>query len=360
MNTAPDKTPFYKRLAFNLFSVTTIGVVLHVGSSIVTPLLFAILLAVLLLPGIRFFEKGGFNRVCAILFTMALALTIIFSVVYFLSRQVFDFLGDFDMIQERFNVLSSTLQHWVKSQFGITITRQNQYIQHTKENMDAAAILGSTVISITSLLSYVILLPIYTFLILYYRDLIKQFLVSVFKYKHADNVREILYESRAVSQRYIVGLMTDMGIVFALYATGFLVLGVQYALFMAVMAAVLNLLPYIGMIIANFVCMLITLLLSENLSDVFWVGAIILFVHFIDNNILLPRIVGSRVKINALVTLVGVLVGGAICGVPGMFLSVPGLAVLKVIFDRIDELKPYGLMLGGETMKSSRTPAPHS
>lgn len=60
----------------------------------------------------------------------------------------------------------------------------------------------------------------------------------------------------------------------------------------------------------------------------------------------MPMIVGSKVRINALVTIVGVLVGGALCGVPGMFLSIPGLAVLKVIFDRVNGLKPFGLLLG--------------
>ncbi len=148
-----------------------------------------------------------------------------------------------------------------------------------------------------------------------------------------------------------------MGIVCALYASGFLILGIKYALFLALVAAMLNLLPYIGMIIANLFCMLITMVSSENLSDVFWVAVIILVGHLIDNNFLLPRIVGSKVKINALVTLLGVLVGGAICGVPGMFLSVPALAVLKVIFDRVDSLKPYGLLLGGETMDPSGKPA---
>ena len=64
-------------------------------------------------------------------------------------------------------------------------------------------------------------------------------------------------------------------------------------------------------------------------------------------------IVGSKVKINPLVTLLGVLSGGAICGIPGMFLSIPGMAVLKVIFDRVEGLKPFGMMMGDGISKST-------
>jgi predicted PurR-regulated permease PerM len=85
-----------------------------------------------------------------------------------------------------------------------------------------------------------------------------------------------------------------------------------------------------------------------DLGDVLWVGIILAAVQFIDNNFLMPMIVGSKVRINALVTIVGVLVGGALCGVPGMFLSIPGLAVLKVIFDRVNGLKPFGMLLGDD------------
>ncbi len=353
MSIVVDTTPFYKRLAFNLLSLSILSVILYVGQDILMPLFFAILLSVLLLPIIGFFRRNKINKVFAILITLTLSLIAISIIIYFLSRQVSNFLDDFSNIQERLNTLYYSLQHWVKREFGVTITKQNQYIHETQDKMDPASILGLTFVSLTTLLSYLVFLPIYTFLILYYKDLIKSFLIALFKNKHEENVREILYESRAISQRYIVGLMTDMGIVCAMYATGFLVLGIKYALFLALVAAMLNLLPYIGMIIANLFCMLITLVSSENLNDVFWVAVIILVVHLIDNNFLLPRIVGSKVKINALVTLLGVLVGGAICGVPGMFLSIPGLAVLKVIFDRVENLKPYGLMLGAETLVSS-------
>ncbi len=154
---------------------------------------------------------------------------------------------------------------------------------------------------------------------------------------------------------YIIGLLIEMLVVFALNSTGFLIVGIQYAFFLALVAALLNLIPYIGMLVANIFCMVITFVLSESGYDVLWVGAILAVVQFIDNNFLMPLIVGSKVKINALATLLGVLVGGALCGISGMFLSIPGLAVLKVIFDRVDSLKPYGLILGDDSIVNRNT-----
>jgi predicted PurR-regulated permease PerM len=180
--------------------------------------------------------------------------------------------------------------------------------------------------------------------------MIRKFLTEAFTSTSPEEVGSILQASQSVSQSFIAGLMIQMTIVFTLNAIGFLILGIKYAVFLALVAALLNLIPYIGMLVANVLCMLITLISSEvmQVSDVVWVGVILGVVQFIDNNFLMSFIVGSKVRLNALATIVGVLIGGAICGIPGMFLSIPGMAVLKVIFDRVDGLKPYGMLLGDD------------
>jgi predicted PurR-regulated permease PerM len=140
--------------------------------------------------------------------------------------------------------------------------------------------------------------------------------------------------------------MIETGIVFTLNTIGFLVLGIKYAIFLALLAALLNLVPYVGMLVANVFCMLITLVSAEDPKSALWVGIVLAGVQIIDNHFLMPLIVGNKVRINALVTIVGVLIGGLLCGIPGMFLAIPTLAVLKVIFDKVPELNPWGELLG--------------
>jgi predicted PurR-regulated permease PerM len=146
----------------------------------------------------------------------------------------------------------------------------------------------------------------------------------------------------------MVGLLIEMGIIATINTVGFLLVGIKYAFFLGLLAAVLNLIPYIGMLIASIFCMLVTLTTTSDLMQVVWVAVVLIVVQFFDNNIIMPKIVSSRVKINALMTIFGVLVGEAIAGISGMFLSIPAIAILKVIFDRIDHLKPWGELLGDD------------
>ena len=167
-------------------------------------------------------------------------------------------------------------------------------------------------------------------------------------HKHSQKVTEVLHESRSIVQSYMTGLMIELAIVAVINASGFLIIGVKYAIFLGLLSAILNLIPYIGLLIASVVCMAITLTTSTQTSDVAWVGIILVAVHLIDNNIITPKVVSSKVKINALITIIGVLIGGSLAGVSGMFLSIPTVAILKIIFDRVDNLKPWGMLLGDE------------
>ena len=127
-----------------------------------------------------------------------------------------------------------------------------------------------------------------------------------------------------------------------------MIIGIEHALLIGVIFAVLNLIPYVGALIGNIIGVMLTLTSSSDLWPMFAVLGTIAFVQFLDNNILMPRIVGSKVKINALATIVGVIVAGALTGVSGMFLSLPIIAVLKIIFDRTDQFRQWGVLLGDE------------
>jgi predicted PurR-regulated permease PerM len=159
----------------------------------------------------------------------------------------------------------------------------------------------------------------------------------------------VLQESQMISQQYITGLLIELCIVFTMNTTGFLILGIKYAIFLALLSALLNIVPYIGMLIANAICIVVTLMSSKNPADAIWVSIVLTAVQLVDNNILMPWIVGNKVKLNALAIILGVLIAGMLAGVAGMFLAIPALAVLKLIFERVDRLKPWSILLGDET-----------
>jgi predicted PurR-regulated permease PerM len=341
---------FFKKLSFNLLSIVLIGLILYLGKGIILPFLFSVLLATLLLPVVSYLQSKRFPRAIAIILPLFVALMMIVGVIYFLYTQIIHFFDDWDALEKRINELLASLQKWIANNFDIAPRKQAQYISETTEKVktEAPKIAGQTFLSLTESVSYLVLFPTYTFLTLYYKSTIKDFFVKLFKKTDDEEVVGILHACSHVSQRYITGLLIETSIVFTLNTIGFLILGIKYPVFLALFAALLNLIPYIGMLVANIFCVFITLLTSENPTDAVWVAGILALVQFFDNNIGMPMIVGNNVRINALVTIIGVLIGGALCGVPGMFLAIPSLAVLKVIFDRVESLNAWGILLGDE------------
>ena len=350
MDNTATNPPFYIRFSLTLLSLGLLAAAVVLGKDVVIPLMFAILLATLLLPLVKFLLKKRVHKIISIGLPVLMTLVVFGGILYFLSSQVFNFLDDAPALKERVTELSGSFQKWINTNTNITVTKQNEYIKDTVQDIKEKGpqLVGKTFGSLTGMLTYVLLLPIYTFLILYYRHTIKYFIVSVFRSASKDNVEEVLTESSTIAQKYVTGLMIETTIVFILNTTGFLILGIKYAIFLALLAALLNLIPYVGMLVANIFCMVVTLVSADDAGKVLWVGVVLAVVQIIDNNFTMPWIVGNRVRINALVTIVGVLIGGVLCGIPGMFLAIPGLAVLKVIFDKVPQLKPWGVLLGDD------------
>lgn len=165
---------------------------------------------------------------------------------------------------------------------------------------------------------------------------------------------DILNQTKTAIQSYMVGLLLEALIVAVLNSTALLILGVDYAILLGVIGAILNMIPYLGGIIAIALPVLMATVTKDGFSTQLGVIIAYAIIQFIDNNILVPRIVSSKVEINALFSILVVLLGNALWGVPGMFLSIPAVAILKIIFDRIEDLKPWGKLLGDEVPTKHR------
>ncbi len=341
--------PFYIKLSHSLISISLILLLLYLGQNIFIPLAFACLFCILLIAPCRSMEKYGIPRGIAALISVILAITAVFIVFYFISSQIISFKNDLPHVGAQLFAAITDLELWVQKKFNVSAESMKDFLNSaTSQTLShTTSLVGTTFSTLSSTLIYVVLVPIYTFLLLLYRNLVVQFFVKSFNEEHTSRVFAILTKARLVIKSYIVGLSIEMIIVALMNYTGFLILGIQYALLLAVISAVLNLIPYLGIFTAALLSMMITFT-TDTPATVIGVGVVLIIVHLIDSNILLPKIVGSKVKINALVTILGVVLGSSIWGIPGMFLAVPIIAILKVIFDGIDHLEPWGYILGDE------------
>ncbi len=275
---------------------------------------------------------------------MLIAVAVLVGVAYFLSAQIAHFFDNVDEMKTKLTQLVTTIQKWLEQQFGIGANKQQQMVNEAANN--SKAIIGDTLSGALGVLSVVFLIPVYTFLIMLYKTLILNFIYEVFSEENKQKVGEVIAETKSAIQSYIVGLLIETTIVAVLNSSALLLLGVQNAILIGVIGAILNLLPYIGGIIAIALPVLMATLTTDGFSTQLGIIGAYAFIQFLDNNILVPRIVSSKVQINALISIVIVLLGAALWGIPGMFLSIPFIAVLKIIFDRIEGLKPWGKLLG--------------
>jgi predicted PurR-regulated permease PerM len=340
------KYPFFFSSTVTLFGVMLFVFVLYELRSILVPLAFAVMIAILLNPLVNILTRKKINRIVAIFISLLASILFVAGLLYFLSSQVARFSENMPILEQKFSSLFHSLQLWLQNNFSLSLSKQKQLISEAGNSLKP--LIGQTLGTLLGVFSVVFLLPIYIFLMLYYKTLILNFLYEVSAEKNSTQVGNVLRETKKAIQSYMVGLLLEAIIVAVLNSAALLILGVQYAILLGVIGALLNVLPYIGGIIAIALPVLIATVTKDGYTT--QIGIIIAYsvVQFIDNNILVPRIVSSQVKINALVSIVIVLLGGALWGVSGMFLSIPFIAVLKIIFDRVGGLRPWGKLLGTE------------
>lgn len=364
------KYPFYLKSTVVLFGLILFVYVIFNLQSILIPPSFAILLAVLLNPLVNIFQKWRIPKVAAITAAILLALILITGIVYFLSIEMGSFSDQLPLLKQKFGDLLSKGQQQISKNFSIPVAKQQQYIAEAGTGIKP--LIASTVGTVMGTLGMVFLLPVYTFLFLYYKILILNFLYESFAETNSKNVSTVLSQTKAAIQSYMFGLLLEALIVATLNSIALLLLGVNYAILLGLLGAILNILPFIGGIIAILLPLIMATITKEGYNA--QIGIIIAYtvIQFIDNHFLVPYIVSSKVKINALISIVIVLLGNAVWGVPGMFLSIPFIGILKIIFDRIPELKPWGKLLGDEiptrhkgqiwnvTRKEKKVPAANS
>jgi predicted PurR-regulated permease PerM len=288
------------------------------------------------------------NRVLAIILTMFLAFLVIAAFGAVLLSQASRFGESWPALVEKFtSILNQTISD-AADYFDKDPQKIHEWITKTQGeivNVSTAAI-GQTIVVLGNGLVILFLIPFYIFMILFYQPILIEFIRRLSGSKYQSHVKGIVSQIKTVIQRYLVGLFIEAVLMATMNTAALLMLGIEYAFILGILAALLNVIPYIGGIIAVAMPMMVALVTKPSPWYAFYVLAAYYFIQLIDNHYIVPYIVASKIKINALFSVIVVLVGNAIWGIPGMFLSMPLLAIIKLICDHIEPLKPWGFLLG--------------
>jgi len=338
--------PFYAKAALISIGGFALGLMMYVGQHIIVPILYATMIAILLNPLVNYLIRKKVNKIVSISLAVLLAILALLFAIYIVSAQITLFTETYPQLKAKFIVTSTQLLHWVSEKFNIRQSTINTWIKAEQNDAIGNLAIGETLTDVMRMLVIGSLLPVYLFMILYYKPLLLEFFRRLFRNEHHIAVAEVLANSKKIIQSYLVGLFFEMVIVAVMNSAGLLLIGIDYAIILGITGAILNVIPYLGGIAAIALPMLIAFITKDSLVYPLMVFLVYIIIQFIDNHYIIPKIVASRVQLNALISVVAVLIGSAFWGIPGMFLSIPLTAIIKVIFDHIEPLKPWGFLLG--------------
>ncbi len=350
MNTTFDNIPFYIKFSIFFVGILAFGFLSYIGQDIIMPIFFALLIAILLDPMVSFFQRLKLPRTVAITLALTVGILFLSGLIYFFMVQLSLFNESLPMFKEKFNIVLDQSKNWVSSEFNISMNAIDTQIDNWSKSLfeGTGAVIGYTVMTLTELIVVWLLIPVYAYLFLYYQKLFLGFIEQVSEKENQKTIKEVMTEGNKMIQSYLVGLVLEIIIMSVLNSVGLLILGIEYAILLGIIGALLNVIPYIGGVVSTALPMLVAIVTQDSFISPLLVLGVYLLIQFIDNNFIIPLVVASRVKINALVSIIVVLIFGAMFGISGMFIAIPLTAIVKIIFDRIEPMKPYGLLIGIE------------
>jgi predicted PurR-regulated permease PerM len=354
--------PLTVRRSIEMLGLFLVGALIIMASDVIMPLILAFFLSLVLLPVCRFLTKRKVPQAVAILLAILLLAIVVGVFVWLFFMQINNLIVDFPKIRDNLTMHVNNLSAWIEQKGYFSTQQQTKMLNEQSNKLlnYAGGVLGGVAASATGLLLFFGLIPIYIFFLLYYKNLLLNFVFLWFRPANHAKVQEVMRETEAIIKSYIGGLLIQITYMSLLLGITLSLFGIKHAILIAIIFAFLNLIPYVGALIGNVIGVLLTISSSQELGPVLTVLIIIAVVQFLDNNILMPRIVGSKVKINALASIVGVFVGGKLAGISGMFLSLPIIAILKIIFDRTEMFRQWGVLFGEEQPKKSPIKIPAS
>ena len=343
-----SKLPFYAKVTILLVGLIALMAIMYIAKSILIPLVFAVVISIILHPVVNFMVRIKINRIAAIVITLLLTFLVIAAFGAVLFSQASRFGESWPILVEKFTALINQNIADGAEYFNKDPQKIHDWITKIQGELinSSTAAIGQTLIVLGNGLVVLLLIPFYIFMILFYQPLLLEFIRRLSKSNYESHVKVIVSQIKTVIQQYLVGLVIEAGMMAVMNTAALLILGIEYAIILGILAAILNIIPYIGGIIAVALPMMVALVTKSSPWYAFYVLLAYYIIQLIDNNYIVPYIVASKIKINALFSVIVVLAGNALWGVPGMFLSMPILAIIKLICDHIEPLKPWGFLLG--------------
>ena len=308
------------------------------------PVAFGGLFAMLFLPMSRRLERAGLPRGAAIAICILTLILVIALLITLITWQVNNLTSDLGNIEDMVKQVMDDIKQFFTRALGISAEEQQSMIK--KQSDTASGFIANLGISIFDFLVGFILTIVYIFLFMYYRSHIKKFLHKIIPSRADEKADDALSNIEKVTQQYLTGMGIMIVCLWGMYSIAFTIVGLKNAFFFAILCGLFEIVPFVGNFTGNLLASLMAITQGGGFPMVLGVMISYAIVQFLQTYLLEPLVVGTEVNINPLFTIMGLVLGELIWGIPGMVLAIPLLGIAKIICDHVKVLKPYGFLIG--------------
>ncbi len=349
MSVNVSKLPFYIRYTIVAVCIVFTIIIMREASSLLIPLFAGLLLAILLLPLVTLLERIHIPSSAACLLAVLCFIILFMGVNYFLTAEISAFSSEMPNINIRVQGMITSFQQWLTAKFHIDRAQQTGYMSSSFKDIvnGITGFVTQLFLSLGNIVIWILFVCVYTYFILFYRKLLVRFIMKLVENDYPDEMVIIVGENKKIIKGYIRGLLIEFVIVLLLSVVSLMIMGIKYAVMLGIIVALLNIIPYLGIYTAIVIVLILTYVNSSGAAAI-QAGIVLLAIHLFDSIFLLPKVVGSRMKMNAFITIVAVIAGDIVWGIPGMFLFIPLAAMLRIMFENIASLEAWAILFGEE------------
>jgi predicted PurR-regulated permease PerM len=330
---------------------------LYFGKTLFIPLSFSLLIGFILYPVCKWMETKGINKGIAIFISILGVTLLVGGIIYLLIAQFSEFLQEWQSLRLKLTETVNQLSLFISERFDISLEKQSDFINNTLNNSGSQAfsIVRNTAYSLSETVFFLLMIPVFSALILFHRQMLSNALYELFPPERKKTIHEILVETIHEYYNFIKGMLVVYLIVGLLNSIGLWIIGVPNPFLFGFIASILTFIPYVGIMISSLLPIAVSWITYNSIWYPLAVIAVFSIVQALEAYIIFPFAVGSRLKINTLVIIIIVIVGGIIWGAAGMILFIPFISIIKLIADRTPSLKTLSVLLGdGEQKKPTK------
>ena len=329
---------------FFMLSLIAFCVIMFYGSGFLIPIAFGVLWAFLVGPVHKKLTDKNVNKYLSAVLSVSIIVAFFTVLLSVFGWQINELIEKSDKIEEVLVEKQNQIQHFVKTNMGITFKEQGEYFKNFSKSLreNAAAFLGGTTTAITSFF----LSLIYAILLLSERKRFRAFLMRVSDRK--ERARKTAMETSEVVQSYLSGKLIVIALLSIAYAIGFLIAGIPYAVLLSIFAAFLSFIPYVGNLIGGTIAMIITLATGGTTTDLMLIFIIMSVAQIVESYILEPWIVGSNVDLNPFFAIFSVIAMSTLWGPAGAVIALPMAGAIRIILGKMEEYEDVGYLMSNE------------